>query len=464
MKKPNILLFLADQHRYDCVGCSDKRAVYTPNIDRLAEKGIVFDNAYCPTPVCAPARQSFMSCMRAESIGALWNFGFIDTNTVKPSDWNLVKTLKDGGYTNIFIGKWDVSRISPFDYGFDTVHPDNEYNRYISNNYPDVKYINSWFGEMSPIPYEDSRTKYYSDKACNELERLKSINEPWFMWIDGVDPHLPCRPSKEFYDMYDPSKIPPFGGFNDDFSNKPYIQKQQILNWKLDNMSWKDWTETVRCYYAMITQIDNSFGLILDKLKESGMYDDTLVIYTSDHGDMCGSHGMIDKHYVMYDDVLKIPMILRYPRLTENITNRRISTFIYNALDIPQTVCDICGLSPNPDSHGRSVSDILKGNEADKEQFPDYTVSCSNGQQFGSYTQRSIRTVNYKYIWNLTDIDEFYDLSCDPYELKNRINDPTYKDIVSTLRKLMKKELARCKDPFVKSGWLNRTLDEDVKL
>ena len=465
MKKPNILLFLADQHRYDCVGCSNKRAVYTPNIDKLAERGIVFDNAYCPTPVCAPARQSFMSSKRAESIGALWNFGFVNTNTVQPSDWTISKSLKDAGYENIFVGAWDVSRTAPEQYGFDKTHLSKEYNRYISERYPDIKYNNSWFGEMNPIPYSDSRPKYYSDRVCEELDRLKNESRPWFIWVDGVDPHLPCRPSKEFYNMYNPSDIPPFGGFEEYFKNKPYIQKQQILNWRLENKSWEDWEETVRCYYAMITQIDHSFGHIIDKLKESGMFDDTLVIYTSDHGDMCGSHRMIDKHYVMYDDVLRVPMIISYPNFTDNsVTKRKYDTFVYNALDIPNTICDICGLFPNPDTHGRSLADILKGNDPDKELFPDYTVSCSNGQQFGSFTQRSIRTDKYKYIWNLTDIDEFYDLAADPYELENRISESLYKSIISDLRKLMKKELARCQDPFVKGGWLNRTLDEDIKL
>ncbi|HPB18186.1 MAG TPA: sulfatase-like hydrolase/transferase, partial [Clostridia bacterium] len=171
MKKPNILLFLADQHRYDCVGCSNKRAVYTPNIDKLAERGIVFDNAYCPTPVCAPARQSFMSSKRAESIGALWNFGFVNTNTVQPSDWTISKSLKDAGYENIFVGAWDISRTAPEQYGFDKTYLSKEYNRYISVRYPDIKYNNSWFGEMNPIPYSDSRPKYYSDRVCEELDR-----------------------------------------------------------------------------------------------------------------------------------------------------------------------------------------------------------------------------------------------------------------------------------------------------
>ena len=466
MKKPNILLFLADQHRYDCVGCSNIRAVRTPNIDRLAKEGIVFDNAYCPTPVCAPARQSFMNGMRAESIGALWNFGFVTTNTVQPTDWNIPKSLKDAGYENIFIGAWDVSRIPPEQYGFNVTHLSKQYNKYISEKYPNVQYTNSWFGEVNPVPYSDSRPKYYADRVCEQLDRLKDGDKPWFIWVDGVDPHLPCRPAKEFYDMYAPEDIPPFGGFGDTFQNKPYIQKQQILNWRLENMSWEDWSETVRCYYAMITQIDHSFGIILDKLKECGMYDDTLVIYTSDHGDMCGSHGMIDKHYIMYDDVLRIPMIMSYPKLFKNnsVDYRRCDTFVYNALDIPATICEICKIERNPDCHGRSLLSILKGEKPNKEQFPDYTVSASNGQQFGSFTQRSIRTDKYKYIWNLTDIDEFYNLQTDPYELENLIYDSSYTDIISDLRKLLKKELARCFDPFVKSGWLNRTLEENIKL
>lgn len=461
MKKPNILLFLADQHRYDCVGYKNSD-IQTPNIDRLARQGVVFNNAFCPTPVCAPARQSFMSAKRAESIGALWNFSFINSTTIQPDDWNIVRNLKDAGYKNLFIGKWDVSHTSEYDYGFDTVHSSSEYNTFIKQNYPNVEYTNKWFGEKNPIPYKHSRPKYYADKACLELEEMKNSDTPWFMWIDGVDPHLPCRPADQFYDMYKPSDIKPWGSFDDSFTNKPYIQKQQILNWNLENKSWDDWSKTVACYYGMISQIDHSFGLILDTLDKLNMSEDTLVIYTSDHGDMCGSHKMIDKHYVLYDDVIKIPFVMRYPKLIHKKT--QIDFFVYNALDIPATICDLCGIHMNPKAHGRSLVDMLSKNSFDLDKFPDYTVSCSNGQQFGSYTQRSIRTKHFKYIWNLTDVDEFYDLKKDPYELENKVYEEKYKDTISDLRSKLKKELTRCNDPFVISGWLNRTLDENVKL
>lgn len=462
MKRPNVLFFLADQHRYDCVGCSNMRDVKTPNIDKLATKGVVFNNAFCPTPVCAPARQSLLSGMRAESIGALWNFSFIETNTVQPKDWNIIKGLKEAGYDNTFIGKWDVSKTPAKEYGFDRIHSLGEYNENIKHKYPDVQYKNSWFGEKSPIPYSDSRTKFCADKACDELTSLKDQDKPWFMWIDGVDPHLPCRPAAEFYDMYNPNDIPPWGGFFDRFENKPYIQKQQILNWRLETKTWEDWAPTVACYYAMISQVDHAFGQILDKLQALGMTEDTLIIYSSDHGDMCGSHRMIDKHYVMYDDVLRIPLIMSYPKLFNQ--NMRNDTFVYNALDIPATLCELCDIEPNPDAQGRSLLQLLKGETVDTEQFPDYTVSSSNGQQFGHFTQRSIRTKEYKYIWNLTDIDEFYDLTKDAFELENKIYDEKYQNIISNLRKLLKKELLRCKDPFVKGGWLTRTLDENIKI
>ena len=162
MIKPNILLFLAAQHRYDCVGYKNSD-IQTPNIDRLARQGVVFNNAFCPTPVCAPARQSFMSAKRAESIGALWNFSFINTTTIQPDDWNIVRNLKDAGYKNLFIGKWDVSHTSEYDYGFDTVHSSSEYNTFIKQNYPNVEYTNKWFGEKNPIPYKHISPKNYSD-------------------------------------------------------------------------------------------------------------------------------------------------------------------------------------------------------------------------------------------------------------------------------------------------------------
>ena len=127
MKQPNILFFLADQHRYDCTGYAGKYPVSTPNIDAVGREGACFTNAYAPTPVCAPARQSFLSGRRAEAIGALHNYNFIPTKTLMPEDFHFVKELKSAGYATSFIGQWDGSIRPIGEFGFDNVRLGKEY-------------------------------------------------------------------------------------------------------------------------------------------------------------------------------------------------------------------------------------------------------------------------------------------------------------------------------------------------
>ena len=454
MKQPNILFFLADQHRYDCTGYAGKYPVATPNIDAVGREGVCFTNAYCPTPVCAPARQSFLSGRRAEAIGALHNFNFIETKTLMPEDFHLIKGLKSAGYTTSFVGKWDGSVRPAEEFGIDKICSHRDYNAYIKQKYPDVKYTNSWFGEHSPIPLEDSRTHWHADRAIEQIKEFSADEKPWFIWIDGTDPHLPCHPSSPFFEQYKPEDAVIWDGFGDRFIDKPYIQRQQILNWRLENMTWENWAPTVVAYYAMISQVDDSFGRVIDALKESGQYDNTLVIYTSDHGDMSGSHGMIDKHYNLWDDVIRIPLVMRLPGKIEPGTV--CDDFASNALDLLPTLAEIAGFEVPESVVGTSLFDM--------ENRPDCAVCGSGGQQFGAFTQRCIRTKTHKYIWNLTDIDELYDLTKDPGELHNLIKLPEYSLLVSVMRRKMKAELVRCGDPYAKTSWLNRQLDEDVKL
>lgn len=456
MKNPNIILFLADQHRYDCTGYAKKYPVSTPNIDKTGEKGAVFTHAFTPTPVCAPARQAILSGRRPESFGALWNYNFIKTNTLMPSDSCFPRELAAKGYRNIFIGAWDGSTEPPEKFDLEHRHKNSDYAAYIAEKHPQIEYKNGYFGEKSPLPLSDSRVNWYVDKAVEELQTLSESQNPWFLWLDIVDPHLPCRPSPPFSEMYENAPIPQWDGFGDDFAEKPYIQKQQLYNWGLESMEWRDWEPTVKHYYSMISQVDDAFGRLCRTVEEMGLSDNTVIIYTSDHGDMCGSHGMIDKHYVLYDDVCRVPLVIKYPGAAEGVI---ADQFVSNCLDIAPTIGEIAGFEL--DCHGKSLLPLVRGEPQARDE---YTVSAANGQQFGSYTQRSIRTKKYKYILNLTDTDEFYDLETDPGELKNLINDPQFDPIVAEMRKQLKAELLRCKDPFISKGWLNRQFDENKKL
>ena len=244
--------------------------------------------------------------------------------------------------------------------------------------------------------------------------------------------------------MYDPREIEPWPGFGDTLENKPYIQKKQIENWQLEGKTWEDFAPTAAYYYGMISQTDAAIGRVLDALRESGQYDDTLILFLSDHGDTSGDHGMMDKHYILYDSVVHVPFIVKAP----GIAPARVTKFASSSLDIAPTVEKLLGIEAESERHGHAATDYLDGTET-----PEYAVFTSNGQQFGLFTQRGIRTERYKYIWNLTDVDEFYDLALDPGEKINRASDPAYREIIGELGSKLFAELQRRRDPFA-SDWL----------
>lgn len=442
-RTPNVLLILCDQFRYDSIGYAGKYEVKTPNIDRLADEGLFFRQAYTPLPVCAPARQAILTGLQPDSIGALFNYNFLNTRGADPAVPTWVSELKGAGYRCGFIGKWDASpNGDETAFGSEPFGALSESDRAVEEKYGFPVYRNGWFGEPSPYAVEDTRTFRICRAAAQFIREANGT--PWHLWVDITDPHLPCRPSAPYDAMYRPENMIPWDSFGDTLENKPYIQKKQVENWGLTDLTWSDFAPTVARYFGVISQTDAAIGHLLDALRETGTYDDTLIILTADHGDTCGGHGMLDKHYILYDDVVHVPFIVRHPSLGHQAVDR----FASNCLDIAPTVEKLCGLTPESPRHGRPVSDYVTLPE---EETPDFAVFTSNGQQFGLFTQRGIRTARYKYIWNLTDIDEFYDLALDPGEKINRIGDGAYTDIRRALGAKLFGELRRRKDPFANS-------------
>ncbi len=219
-------------------------------------------------------------------------------------------------------------------------------------------------------------------------------------------------------------------------------------------MTWDDWAPAVARYFAMISQVDDMFGRVLAALDAAGAAQNTIVYFTSDHGDMCGSHGMLDKHYVLYDDVMAVPMAVRWPGHIAPGTV--VNDYVSQCLDFAPTVEELLGREPPAHLHGHSLVPLLRGQAQSRR--PAYAVASGNGQQFGLYTQRALRTDVYKYVWNLTDTDELYDLQADPGELHNRIADPALADTLADLRRDLRAELIRQEDPFARSGWLDGQL------
>lgn len=458
---PNILFILSDQHRYDCTGYSRDYPVRTPNLDRLAAEGASFSRAYTPIPLCCPARQSLLHGTRPESFESFWNADLIPNRELEPSAYTWPRELQRQGYRTGYVGKWHVNRDHPpTAYGFDDYVSEQQYREFRAAKYPDVRFTNGFFGEVDPVGLADTRTHWLAERAVRLIESYAASGRPWHLRLDFPEPHLPCQPHASFLAQYDDAVIPPWRSFSENFRNKPYIQRQQLLNWGLEQYGWSDWEPIVRRYYAIITQLDAAVGIVLDRLKRLGLEENTIVVYTADHGDMCGGHRMMDKHYILYEDVVKVPLIVKYPAAVRAGT--RIDRFVYNLLDLPPTLLQWAGLEPPPFFHGRSLLPLLVG-----EAPPDWrteVVSTYNGQQFGLYNQRMIRGERWKYVWNMTDVDELYDLKNDPDELHNVIDDPDNAEVLAELRAKLYEELKSQGDPFLRFDWMKRQLTEGRKL
>ena len=451
-RQPNILFLMSDQHRYDCVGFSEKYPVKTPNLDKLASQGVWFDHAYCTIPTCCPARQSFICGKRPERFGGNWNYDLsLKVADLPVEEFSFARALKAVGYRTAYVGKWHVSRDhTPLDFGFDEYfgyeHIKEYYKQkgYTKEKQNLYQYENgSMLGWPSQVPYEDAQPHYLAKKAIQMLEDMHGDDKPFFLVYSTSEPHLPCCPSEPFTSMFTKDDVVKWGGFDDDFTDKPFIQKQMPRNWGLEEMTWDEWSECVARYYGVIAQVDDAVGRILKRVEELGEEEQTVIIYTADHGDMCGSHHMLDKHYIMYDDVVRVPMIVKWK---DHFESRRCQDMVHNFLDLHSTILELAGASGDEVCDGQSLMNQLKGQDEGRE----YALSTYNGQQFGLYNQRMVRSRKYKYIFNLTDVDELYDMEKDPYELCNQVHNPEYEEVRWQMRCQLCEELTKCQDKFAK--------------
>lgn len=462
-RRPNILLITVDQQRYDCIGYSRRAPVRTPHIDRLADQGMWFSQAYTPIPICSPARQSLINGRRPEAIGGLWNYHIgLKIPALSPEEYAWPRELATRGYRTAFFGKWGVHpQFDPTHYGYDIYVGVEQYEAFHRDHAPEVNYSNGFFGEPDPTPLGLTRTHWLAQQAVDALQQFSAADgEPWHIALHFAEPHLPCRPAEPFASMYDPAYIPEWDSFRDTFENKPYIQKQQLLNWGVQDYTWQDWAPIVARYYAMVSQIDDAIGQVLRALEEAGAKDDTLILFTSDHGDLCGGHRMMDKHYVLYDDVVRVPFIASWPGMIA--PGQVCDRFVYSFLDLPPTILELLTAEVPSFFHGTSMLPLWRGEPM--TDWRDAVVSTFNGQQFGLYTQRMIRTAEWKYIWNTTDKDELYDMLRDTGELHNAIDIPENKPVVAELRKKLYEQLMSVDDGLVQNHWLRDQLLMGTKL
>ncbi len=446
-KRKNVLLLVADQFRYDCQGFINEVPVLTPNLDRLAEDAFSFENAYTAIPTCCPSRQSFYAGRRCESFHAYWNYNLpMAIGGLPLSAYSFLRDFTAADYQSVHVGVPELSpEYGPEEYGYLRGRNVRQEYELLTNLQVTADRPRTYDGWIEDGELCHTLTGYTASCAMEELERMRQASErPFFLTVCFTSPHPPYNPHRQFYQLYRHAEK--WGSFEECFENKPYIQRQQLYNWGYQDRTWADWEPVVRKYYAAVTEVDFHIGRILDWLKQEGLYDDTLIVFTADHGDLCGAHRMFDKHYVLYEDVTHVPLLIK--TCGRRYQGRSREYTVHN-LDLAPTLMELCGIATSAERlDGYSLVPVLQGGKSKRRE----AVSTENGAQFGLYIQRCIKTDAWKYIWNPTDVDELYCLREDPYELVNRIGDQSCRTVLRELKSRLLEILIREGDGFCDNG------------
>lgn len=422
MTPPNLLLIHADQHRADCLGVNGHPFLQTPNLDQLAAQGANFTHAYTPIPLCTPARTSLLTGQWPMQHGVIANHGTEGERSLRADTPTFSQCLRDAGYFLGYTGKWGVDpQRDPTHFGFHIYLSERDYaRRRQAMDLPPRPHANRWFGEVDPhIKPEQSQLAWGADMTIQLLQHAAQQAQPFFLRWDPSEPHLPNVVPEPYASMYPPESIPPWPNFADDLADKPYIHRQQRRTWEIDDWTWEEWAPIVGRYLGEITLLDHQIGRVLATLDELGLAENTVVVYSADHGDLCGAHGMIDKHYVMYEELVRVPLIVRWPSWVE--AGQARTEFVSSEIDLAATICECAGVDRPPTFAGQSLLPLLAhtGLAAQEWQPREDIFATYHGNQFGLYSQRMVRDQRWKYVWNATAEDELYDTVADPGELQN---------------------------------------------
>ncbi len=480
--RPNILLLLTDQERADLVA-PDGLPVETPNIDRLRESGMWFESAYTPVSICTSARASLLTGLYPHAHGLLNNSHEADAirTDLPASIPTFGELLEESGYDNTYLGKWHVSHSrGPGDFGFryfggSDVHHDNfdvafDYYRETrgisveeaaveDRIYAGEGEAKTFVAGTDPVPIEASRPYFLAEVTINALERwvsgdanLDQSEGPFFHRTDFLGPHHPYVVPEPYASMYDPADIEPWPNYVESFDGKPRVHKRYLEYRGVADFNWETWSRAIAKYFGFMTLIDDQIGRILDALEKLGVADDTIVVHTSDHGDLTGSHRLFNKGPMMYEETYQIPLIVRWPGVVDAGSR---SSALVGLHDLMPTFLDWADVDGPEDIHGRSLEPLLRGNDPDTIGWPDSIYAQYHGDEFGLYSQRMVRTADYKFVYNGPDRNELYDLNADPHELQNLIAHPHYEEV----RTEMQRRLAEWMDEVDDSlrRWVPKT-------
>lgn len=475
----NLIVFYTDQLRRDCLGCSGNPVAVTPNIDALAQRGVVFRNHYAANPVCMPSRASFFTGRHLQAHRLIDN-GF----ALPKTEITLPQVLAENGYHTGSVGKIHLTTMraaaelgheeseaawksgamddwtGPY-YGFKDVqlsigHGNRcfahgaHYGKWVAENFPDVvnevgeysKLRTNQFGR-SVLPIEAHSSTWVANKSIDFIR--SSADKPFFLYASFPDPHHPFTVPDPYYSMFEHADFPEPHKRDGENDSKPihYRRGMNEILYPKDGgahrpreFTEQDWRAVYAATYGMIALIDHSIGRVMECLREQGLEDNTTIVLTSDHGDLMGDHHFLYKGPYPCRSLLNIPFIVADPGRAPRETDAVMSN-----VDAMPTMLDLLGVDIPSCVQGRSFKDVIEGGQGD----PDHVALCSGWSKESSlYYHLSIYGDKYRitYYPNMDD-GELYDLERDPHELNNLYHDPKHSEVRDALLLRLLRELGR---------------------
>ena len=449
MTQPNVLFIMSDQHRWDFMGYESNGRTFTPNLDALAARGRAFRRAYCPAPLCSPSREALMSGRYGMNTGCYTNL-----HELPPGTPTFASQFRQAGYRTIAVGKTHME-IHAYDsdltgerhrafmdsLGWDQIDEVcggqmiragircgwSEFLRSRGRFDDLARFYGQWGYFMDAgrkadhsfihheFPFEEELKECsYVGRTALECLQARDRTRPFLMHVGFCGPHSPIEPLPRFMDLYRDLPEPTPIGWDD---APPFV---------LDGR---------RGYRAMISEIDEWVGKLVDLLAEQGQLDRTVIVFTADHGEMAGDHRRFDKT-CFYEGSAHVPMVVAGP----GVAAAEPSSALVEVLDRGRTVCDLCGVTPHAMDQGKSLAPLLAGRTADHRE----TVYCEMG------CDRMIFDGRYKLMWGDSGSDtrklgrlhldkpvtiphspvRLYDLADDPRETRDLASDPARRDLL----------------------------------